>query len=636
MRPALIARKFTVVGLGEVLWDLLPLGKQLGGASANFAYHAQTLGAEALLISRVGNDTLGHELLDRLRSLRMRTDGITIDSAAPTGTVSVELTAAGQPKFAIRENVAWDRLVVSDFARGMVAQADAVCFGSLAQRGEISRTAIRSLLNQSRPDALRIFDVNLRQNFFSVAVITASLQLANVLKISDEELPVLARLLELNGAPAEQLAELAHRFDLRLVALTCGARGSLFYSGGQFSEVAGLPVRVADTIGAGDSFTAMLTMGLLLGWDLERINRRANEVAAFVVSQPGATPELPFHLRLSAAARSLRVLIFIILAGWMVGKTAAQATTELYRITDGVTHTTMNFHQVVVPKGGEQVLAELKGPGKVTFFYITDDTVGRWYPGLLLKVFWDEEKFPSIEVPLSDFFGAIAGKEVDYQSAPMQINHSCFTSYLPMPFSKHARFVLVNDGDRDYSQKVAYGVDFEQSPTYAKEQSRLHCEWRRSNPVTNGLHTIMEAQGRGQYVGGFLQVTSKVPNIWFGEGDTIFHLDGQSFGHTPGTEDEYGSCWEDPHWRTFSSAYCGHVLNENNVNRMYRWYMANPVRFQKSLKVEIQNQHNNGTPTAGDADEYTSVAFWYQQGAHRVRLLPTFKERIAGSLIREK
>jgi hypothetical protein len=313
------------------------------------------------------------------------------------------------------------------------------------------------------------------------------------------------------------------------------------------------------------------------------------------------------------------------------GSAYAQAAAEMYRITDGVTDSQMNFHQVAVPKGREHVLADLKGPGKVTYFYITDDTVGRWYPGLVLKVFWDDEKNPSIQVPLSDFFGAMAGRTVDYQSMPVQVNHACFMCYLPMPFSKRARFVLVNDGDRDYAQKVAYGVDCEKNASYAKEKSRLHCEWRRSNPVTNGLHTIMEAKGRGQYVGSILQAVSKSRGIWFGEGDTLFHLDGKSFGHTPGTEDEYGSCWEDPKWRTFSSIYCGHILNENGVNRMYRWYMANPVRFQKSLKVEIQNQHDNGTPTTNDADDYTSVAFWYQEGPQQVFNLPSYQERTAGS-----
>jgi len=329
-----------------------------------------------------------------------------------------------------------------------------------------------------------------------------------------------------------------------------------------------------------------------------------------------------------------RFLPMLVVAGLLIlpqQYTAAQAISELYRVTGAVSSSRMDFRQITVPKGGELTLADLTGPGKVTYFYITDDTVGKWYPGLILKVFWDDEKFPSIQVPLADFFGAIGGRAVDYQSTLLQINHACFMSYLPMPFSQRARFVLANDGLRDYSQKVAYGIDFEQSPAFAGEPSRLHCEWRRSNPVANGLHTIMEADGPGQYVGSILQVVSKSPDVWFGEGDTLFHLDGKTVGHTPGTEDEYGSCWEDSHWRTFASPYCGHVLNENGVNRMYRWYVVNPVRFQKSLKVEIQNQHNNGTPTTSDADDYISVAFWYQEGPHKINPLPAFKERTGGS-----
>ena len=314
-------------------------------------------------------------------------------------------------------------------------------------------------------------------------------------------------------------------------------------------------------------------------------------------------------------------------------KVAAQNVSDLYRVTGGVTQSRTQFQQIAVPKGGEYELADLRGPGKITYFYITDDTVGRWYPGLVLKIFWDGESKPSVAVPLADFFGAIGGKAVDYQAAPMQVNHSCFASYLPMPFAKRARLVLANDGDRDYSQKVAYGIDCENNRAYAVEKSRLHCEWHRSNPVTNGLHTMVAVEGRGQYVGNILQVVSRNPAVWFGEGDTLFHLDGRSFGHTPGTEDEYGSCWEDPHWRTFSSLYCGHVLNENGVNRMYRWYVANPVRFRHSLKVEIQNQHDNGTPTTSDADDYISVAFWYQEGARPASPLPDFKARTARSFV---
>ena len=292
-------RKLTVVGLGEVLWDMLPGGKQLGGASANFACHAQMLGAKAWLVSRVGDDLLGREILERLRSMQLLSDGVTVDASAPTGTVDVELNRDGQPKFVIRENVAWDYIPASDFARSAVARADAICFGSLAQRNETSRATIRSLVGLARPDALIIFDVNLRQNFYSPEILRTSLELANVLKINDEELPVLARLFGLAGEPEEQISELARRFNFKLVALTCGARGSLFYSQGTYSEVEGLPASVVDTVGAGDAFTAMMALGYLAGWNLDRINRCANEVAAYVVSQPGATPRLPAHLLLS-------------------------------------------------------------------------------------------------------------------------------------------------------------------------------------------------------------------------------------------------------------------------------------------------------------------------------------------------
>jgi len=289
---------FKIVSVGEVLWDMLPGGKQLGGASANFAYHARMLGAEAWVVSRVGDDSPGREMLERLHAMQISTDCITLDSSAPTGTAAIELASDGQPKFTIRENVAWDNITASDLTRATVARADAVYFGSLAQRSAVSRATIRSLVAAARFDAWRIFDVNLRQNFFSMETIETSLRLANVLKINDEELLVLAGFFGLRGGPKEQLANLARRFDLRMVALTCGARGSLFYSGGCYSEVKGLPTRVVDTVGAGDSFTAMLTLGLLAGWNLDQINRCANELAAYVVSQPGATPQLPAHLRL--------------------------------------------------------------------------------------------------------------------------------------------------------------------------------------------------------------------------------------------------------------------------------------------------------------------------------------------------
>jgi hypothetical protein len=331
---------------------------------------------------------------------------------------------------------------------------------------------------------------------------------------------------------------------------------------------------------------------------------------------------------------------------WLIGaalsllalQASAQAPSvaDLYHITSGVSRTESKFHHISIPAGGEEVLVELKGPGKINYFYITDDSVGKWYPGLILKAYWDGVAEPSICVPLADFFGAIGGRTVDFQSAVLQVNHACFMCYLPMPFSQSARIVLANDGDQPYARKIAYGIDSEANPDFAAEKSRLHCEWRRSNPVQKGLHTILEAKGRGQYVGSILQAVSMVRNVWFGEGDTIFHLDGNEFIHTPGTEDEYGSCWEDSNWRTFSAHYCGHPLNENGVNRMYRWYVANPVRFQKGLKVEIQNQHQNGTATSHDADDYISLAFWYQEGAQKVSPLPNFQKRTDNSFPEQK
>ncbi|MCL5099166.1 MAG: carbohydrate kinase [Candidatus Omnitrophica bacterium] len=288
---------FKIFGIGEVLWDLLPTGKQLGGAPANFAYHAQALGADARLISRVGNDSLGREILARLKSLGMAMDGIGIDDTSPTGTVSVDLSADGQPHFTIHENVAWDRLTADDNTRRALADADAVCFGSLAQRLEPARSSIRSLVSAAPPDSLRIFDINLRQQFYSKEVIRTSLEQANVLKLNHDELPVLGKLLGLDGDINRQLAELGDRYQLRLVVLTRGAGGSLLYARGRWSEQAGLHVEVKDTVGAGDAFTAAVAMGLLAGWDLDLINRRANELAAYVCSCPGATPALPAQLR---------------------------------------------------------------------------------------------------------------------------------------------------------------------------------------------------------------------------------------------------------------------------------------------------------------------------------------------------
>jgi len=289
--------QFKVVGIGELLWDLLPSGRQLGGAPANFAYHARTLGTDARPISRVGRDELGRELLDRLETLGLPRDAIELDPTAPTGTVTVQVGADGQPQYVIHENVAWDALRGEAPARRAVAEADAVCFGSLAQRSEPSRSTIRSLVASTPPTALRIFDVNLRQHYFSRDVIDDSLRLANVLKVNDTELPRLAELFQLTGNPRDQIAALATRYSLRLVAYTRGAAGSLLYADGQWSDHPGVSTQVVDTVGAGDSFTAAMTLGLLAGWGLDHVNEQANRVAAYVCSCAGGTPPLPAELR---------------------------------------------------------------------------------------------------------------------------------------------------------------------------------------------------------------------------------------------------------------------------------------------------------------------------------------------------
>jgi fructokinase len=284
--------KFKIVGVGEVLWDLLPDGRQTGGAPANFVCHARALGTDAQLVSRVGNDPLGHEILASLDAVNVNTECIAVDAQHSTGTVSVELED-GQPRYLIHENVAWDFIEATPRAVAAVQAADAVCFGTLAQRSATSRSAILSLLAAVPPESLRILDVNLRLNYFSSRLINESLAFANVLKLNDTELPLLAAMLDLTGDERAQIRQLAERNQLHLVACTRGERGSLLYSEGTWSEHPGNNVEVKDTIGAGDSFTAATVLGLLGEWPLDRINTFANEVAAFVCSRSGATPRLP-------------------------------------------------------------------------------------------------------------------------------------------------------------------------------------------------------------------------------------------------------------------------------------------------------------------------------------------------------
>jgi hypothetical protein len=310
----------------------------------------------------------------------------------------------------------------------------------------------------------------------------------------------------------------------------------------------------------------------------------------------------------------------------------ADPLSNLYKITDGVSGVRSKYDRWVIKPGEQRCIENIAGPGKITFFYFTDNSGGQIYDGLVLKVHWDDQNFAGINVPLGAFWGVFNKKTCDYQSLPMQVNHLCYMSCLPMPFSKAAKFYIANDGNETYDRLIAYGIDFELDEQLKTEKSRLYCQWIRSNPTLHGEHPILNVQGKGHYIGNFLQIYSTYSG-WWGEGDTIFTIDGKMMIHTPGTEDEYGSCWG--FGPLFSLPYAGYIQNESGHYRMYRWYLDNPVRFQKSLKVIIQNRRFQGNDfkkgQLESGDDYTSVAFWYQEDGNVPVPLDTYEKRTAAS-----
>ncbi|MCY7345290.1 MAG: carbohydrate kinase [Pyrinomonadaceae bacterium] len=285
--------KYKTIGIGEILWDLLPAGKRPGGAPANFAYISKRLGDHGIVVSRVGNDAAGNEILRNLERVGADVSHVQKDAEYQTGNVKVSLEN-GQPSYEITENVAWDYLDLTADWRDLAKVCDAVCFGTLAQRNEFSRRTIREFVKLTRRDCLRIFDVNLRQNYYSAEILRESLESANIVKLNNEELPKICEMLTVAGGnETEQLKNLREKFNLRLICLTRGASGSLLSAANEASENGGVKIEIADTIGAGDAFTAALTHGFLRGWSLDEINQFANRVGAFVASQPGAMPDLP-------------------------------------------------------------------------------------------------------------------------------------------------------------------------------------------------------------------------------------------------------------------------------------------------------------------------------------------------------
>lgn len=283
----------TVVGLGEILWDFLPSGRQLGGAPANFAYCSHLLGDRAIVASRIGTDELGRELRERLLRSEVTDQFLQIDPAHPTGTVHVEVNQEGQPKFEITQSVAWDFLEWNDIWKSLAQFADAVCFGSLAQRSPLSRRTILEFLDSTGPKALRIFDVNLRQSFYSAEIIGSSLARANILKLNHEELPVLARILDINSTDSSSFcSHMLEKFGLELICITCGGSGSLLVNKNGADKHPGFRVSVKDTVGAGDAFTAGLVHERLRGGSLAAMNDTANRMGAWVASHAGGMPRV--------------------------------------------------------------------------------------------------------------------------------------------------------------------------------------------------------------------------------------------------------------------------------------------------------------------------------------------------------
>ena len=287
-----------IVGMGEALWDVLPEGKKIGGAPANFAYHVSQFGFDSRVVSAVGNDALGDEILEVFKEKQLKHQLQVVNY--PTGTVQVTLDSAGIPLYEIKEGVAWDNIPFTDDLKRLALSTRAFCFGSLAQRNEVSRTSINRFLD-TMPDGdgqLKIFDINLRQGFYTKEIIRESCQRCNVLKINDEELVAISRMF---GYPGIDLQDkcwiLLAKYNLKMLILTCGTNGSYVFTPGvvSFQETPRVPV--ADTVGAGDSFTAAFFASLLKGKSVPEAHKLAVEVSAYVCTQSGAMPELPQVLK---------------------------------------------------------------------------------------------------------------------------------------------------------------------------------------------------------------------------------------------------------------------------------------------------------------------------------------------------
>ena len=283
-----------VVGMGEALWDVLPEGKKIGGAPANFAYHVSQFGLPSCVVSAIGDDALGKEIIENFTSKGL--DQLIAEVPYPTGTVQVEIDQTGIPLYDIKENVAWDNIPYTEHLDALAKRTKAVCFGSLAQRNVVSRETINHFLDTmpKDDDSLIVFDVNLRQGFYNKEILCKSMQSCNILKINDEELITVSRMF---GYPGIDLQDkcwiLLGKYNLKMLILTCGINGSYVFTPGNVSFQPTPKVEVADTVGAGDSFTAAFIASILKGKSVTEAHTIAVKTSAFVCTQKGAMPILP-------------------------------------------------------------------------------------------------------------------------------------------------------------------------------------------------------------------------------------------------------------------------------------------------------------------------------------------------------
>ncbi len=286
-----------VVGMGEALWDVLPEGKKIGGAPANFAYHVSQFGLPSCVVSAVGDDALGKEIVENFTSKGL--NQLIAEVPYPTGTVQVEIDQAGVPQYEIKENVAWDNIPYTAHLESLAGRTKAVCFGSLAQRNVVSRNTINHFLDAmpQQEGSLVVFDVNLRQGFYNKEILCNSMKRCNILKINDEELVTVSRMF---GYPGIDLQDkcwiLLGKYNLKMLILTCGINGSYVFTPGNVSFQPTPKVEVADTVGAGDSFTAAFIASILKGKSVTEAHSLAVQTSAYVCTKKGAMPILPSEL----------------------------------------------------------------------------------------------------------------------------------------------------------------------------------------------------------------------------------------------------------------------------------------------------------------------------------------------------